>query len=57
MELGGMIVEPAAPNPVVWATGRDERLEARPVAEKTKVRELVDDHGLERFWRSEDQPP
>ena len=42
---------------VVGQVRRDERPEARAVPEHPQVRELVDDHGLERFRRSEDQPP
>src|SRR3954471_1043145 len=52
-----MIVEPAPPHAMVGAARRHERPEGRAVAEHAKMRELVDDDGVERFRRRKDEPP
>ena len=53
----GVVVQPAPPRPVVRPPDRDERPEARAVAEHPQVGELVDDDRLEGLRRREDEPP
>ena len=57
LQLGRVVVQPPPPGPVIGPPGRDERPERGSVPEHAQMRELVDDHGLERLGRGEDEPP
>ena len=57
MQLGRVVMEPAAPDAVVGAARRNECPEPRSVAEDAQVGELVDHHGVERLGRRQDETP
>ncbi len=57
MQLQGVVAQPAPPEPVIGPPAGHDLPEARAVAEDAKMGQLVDDHGLERLGRRQDETP